>query len=124
MARKRPQQTSRYVPDRGEIIWLDFAPQAGREQAGRRPAIVLSHAAYNGRFGLAIVCPITSVVKGFTWEVALPADLDGISGVVLADQIKSIDWRARNAEFQCCVPVEVIRNILDLIYPLIEDESE
>ncbi|CAN5395882.1 endoribonuclease MazF [soil metagenome] len=86
-----------YLPERGDLVWLSFTPQAGHEQAGRRPALVISPAAYNGKVGLAIFCPITSQVKGYPFEVALRGG--SISGVVLADQVKSLDWRARNAEF-------------------------
>jgi mRNA interferase MazF len=86
-----------YIPERGEIIWLTFTPQAGHEQAGRRPALVLSPAAYNGRVGLALLCPITRQAKGYPFEVALPSSLR-IEGVILADQVKSLDWRAREAE--------------------------
>lgn len=89
-----------YVPDHGDVVWLDFNPQAGREQANRRPALVLSPAAYNGKVRLALVCPITTKVKGYPFEVAIPEGL-AISGVVLADQVKSLDWRVRNAEFIC-----------------------
>jgi mRNA interferase MazF len=92
-----------YVPDRGDIVWLDFNPQAGREQANRRPALVLSPAAYNGKVRLAVVCPITTKVKGYPFEVAIPEGLP-VSGVVLADQVKSLDWQVRNAEFICKVP--------------------
>ena len=87
-----------YVPERGDAVWLDFTPQVGHEQAGRRPALVLSTAAYNGRVGLAVVCPITSQTKGFPFEVALPAGLS-IRGVVLSDQARSLDWRGRQATF-------------------------
>lgn len=87
-----------YIPDRGDAIWLDFTPQAGREQAGLRPAVVLSAAAYNGRVGLTLVCPITSQVKGYPFEVLLPDGLP-IHGVVLSDQMRSLDWRGRHAEF-------------------------
>ncbi|HTG17989.1 MAG TPA: endoribonuclease MazF, partial [Blastocatellia bacterium] len=83
-----------YSPDRGDIVWIDFSPQAGHEQAGRRPALVVSPGAYNKKVGLAILCPITSQVKGYPFEVALPDDLP-IQGVVLSDQAKSLDWRAR-----------------------------
>src|SRR5438067_4938950 len=85
-----------YVPERGDVVWLAFDPQAGHEQAGRRPAIVLSPAVYNGRSGLALCCPITSQVKGYPFEVAIPPGLS-IAGVILADQVKSLDWRARRA---------------------------
>ncbi|MBI5485282.1 MAG: endoribonuclease MazF [Deltaproteobacteria bacterium] len=92
-----------YIPERGDIVWLTFTPQAGHEQAGRRPALVLSPRAYNGKVGLAIFCPITSQVKGYPFEVAVPQGRE-ISGVVLSDQIKSLDWKARQAEFVCKLP--------------------
>ncbi|MCD5406882.1 MAG: endoribonuclease MazF [Desulfotomaculum sp.] len=96
-----------YIPDRGDIIWLDFNPQAGHEQGGRRPALILSPALYNGKVGLALICPITKQIKGYPFEVKLPADCE-VSGVILADQIKSHDWRVRKAEFICKVPVNII----------------
>jgi len=85
------------APDRGDVVWLDFTPQAGHEQAGRRPGVVLSPAAYNRKVGLALVCPITTQAKGYPFEVAIPADRV-VAGVVLADQVKSVDWRARRAK--------------------------
>jgi mRNA interferase MazF len=85
------------TPNRGDAIWLNFTPQMGREQSGRRPALVLSSAAYNSRVGLAVVCPITSQIKGYPFEVMLPAE-SPIHGVVLADQARSLDWRSRQAE--------------------------
>jgi mRNA interferase MazF len=87
----------RYVPDRGDVVWLEFSPQAGHEQAGRRPAVVVSPAGYNAKVGLALFCPITSQTKGYPFEVELPSDLH-VSGVALADQLKSLDWRARKAK--------------------------
>lgn len=87
-----------YIPQRGDLIWLNFKPQIGREQSGRRPAIVLSNSSYNEIVGLAIICPITTKIKGYPFEVALPSKLS-VSGVILADQIKSLDWKQRNAEF-------------------------
>jgi mRNA interferase MazF len=89
--------SSAYVPDRGDVVWLEFSPQAGHEQAGRRPALVLSPASYNGRTGLLLCCPITTREKGYPFEVAVP-DTSGARGVVLSDQLKSLDWRARNAQ--------------------------
>lgn len=86
-----------YIPERGDVVWLNFTPQAGHEQAGRRPAVVLSPAGYNGRTGLMLCCPITSQVKGYPFEVAVAGDT-GVSGVILADQVKSLDWLARQAE--------------------------
>ena len=85
------------APDRGDLVWLDFTPQSGREQAGRRPGLVLSKRAYNERSGLALVCPVTSRRKGYPFEVALP-DAGLIRGVVLADHVRSVDWAARQAE--------------------------
>ena len=109
----------RYVPARGDAVLLTFTPQAGREQAGRRPALVLSPATYNGKVGLAILCPITSQVKGYPFEVATPAG-SRISGVVLADQVKSLDWRFRQAEFICKLPrattAEVLEKLGVLLY--------
>lgn len=128
MARTRPRPSParpRYVPDRGDVIWVDFSPNVGREQAGRRPALVLSPADYNGRVGLLILCPITSAVKGYPWEVALPDELAGqVQGVILADQIKNFDWRGRNADFCCRVPAEVVQEVLERIYTLLESDDD
>ena len=92
-----------YIPDRGDVVWLDFHPQAGREQAGRRPALVLSPAAYNGRALLAVVCPISSKRKHYPFEVPVPRGV-AVKGVVLADHVRSVDWAGRNAEFWCGLP--------------------
>ena len=86
-----------YVPAQGDLVWFDFDPQAGHEQGGRRPAVVLSPKAYNQLIGLALVCPVTSREKGYPFEVKLPVGLP-VVGVVLADHVKSQDWRARRAE--------------------------
>ena len=86
-----------YIPERGDIVWLDFNPQLGHEQRGRRPALTISFKAYNEKIGLALFCPITSKVKGYPFEVEL--ELKKIKGSVLSDQIKSLDWRERNIEF-------------------------
>ena len=107
-----------YVPERGDLVWLDFTPQVGREQAGRRPALVLSHGLYNGRAGLAVVCPITSQVKGYPFEVALPAGLP-IHGVVLADQARSLDWRGRQAEFIARLPDERLEEVVAKLAALV-----
>jgi mRNA interferase MazF len=85
-----------HCPDRGDIIWLDFDPRAGHEQAGRRPALVLTPRLYNQRTGLCLVCPVTSQQKGYPFEVPLPLD-SRVSGAILADHIKSVDWSARHA---------------------------
>jgi len=87
-----------YVPERGDIVWLDFDPQLGHEQSGRRPALVISSKIYNEKTGLALFCPITSQQKNYPFEVSLATNLE-ISGVILADQIKNLDWKIRNAEF-------------------------
>ena len=106
------------APERGDIVWLTFAPQAGHEQAGRRPALVLSPRAYNRKVGLALVCPITSQVKGYPFEVALPPGL-AVQGVVLSDQVKSLDWRVRQAEFAARLPPDRIAEVVAKLAALI-----
>ncbi|HEV3164142.1 MAG TPA: endoribonuclease MazF [Isosphaeraceae bacterium] len=108
-----------YVPDRGDVVWLTLDPQEGHEQAGRRPALVLSPAAYNGKVGLAVCCPITSQAKGYPFEVVLPAKLK-VSGAVLSDQIKSLDWRARTASLICRLPVTLTDQVLTKLGVLLE----
>lgn len=93
-------------------------PQAGREQSGRRPAVVLSPAAYNVRVGLAILCPITSQVKGYPFEVRIPPGLP-IAGAILSDQVKSLDWRARHAEPACALPEDTVAEVLQKLGTLI-----
>jgi len=107
-----------YVPDRGDLVWLQFNPQTGHEQGGRRPALVISPQAYNGKVGLALMCPVTSKAKGYPFEVPLPEDTK-VSGVILADQIKSLDWQARRAEFAGKAQEEVINDVLLKIQILI-----
>ncbi len=107
-----------YVPDRGHVIWITLNPQAGHEQAGRRPALVLSPAAYNGRVGLALVCPITNQVKGYPFEVLLPPGLP-VTGVILSDQVKSLDWRVRHAALICSVPEATIVDVLGKLAALV-----
>lgn len=102
----------RYVPNRGDAVWISFTPQAGHEQAGRRPALAISPRAYNRKVGLAIFCPITRQVKGYPFEVGIPSGLE-VSGVVLSDQIKSLDWSARKAEFICRLPHSATLEVLD-----------
>ena len=106
--------SNRYVPDIGDLIWLEFNPQAGRERAGRRPAIVLSPASYNEKSGLAVVCPITSQLKGYPFEVALPKGL-GVTGVILSDHLKSVDWKQRRAERTGRAPKLVIQDVRHLL---------
>ncbi len=100
-----------YIPKRGDVVWISFNPQAGHEQAGRRPAIVLSPKAYNRKVGLAIFCPITNQAKGYPFEVSLPEGV-GVTGVILSDQVKSLDWRIRKAERKETLPEEVIDEVL------------
>ena len=100
-----------YVPARGDIIWINFSPQAGHEQAGHRPALVVSPRDYNERSSVALVCPITSTIREYPFEVALP--LGGlVTGVVLADQIRSQDWRARGARFVAQAPEPIVAEVL------------
>ena len=105
------------APERGDLIWLAFSPQSGREQAGRRPALVISPAAYNATVGLALVCPITSKVKGYPFEVLLPPGCP-VQGVVLADQLRSLDWRSRQAERIAAAPIALLEHTLRLIATL------
>jgi mRNA interferase MazF len=108
----------RYVPSRGDAVWITFNPQAGHEQAGRRPALVVSPASYNGKVGLAVLCPITSQIKGYPFEVNIPSGLK-VGGVVLSDQVKSLDWRIRRAEFICKLPHETLTEVIDKLGALL-----
>ena len=112
-----------YIPNRGDLVWITLNPQAGHEQMGRRPALVLSPAAYNDKAGLAILCPITSQVKGYPFEVLLPEGLP-IRGVVLADQVKSLDWRVRRAAFIGVAPDSVLQEVLETVDLLLNPEDE
>ncbi len=107
-----------YVPERGEVVWITLNPQAGHEQSGRRPAVVLSPAEYNGKVGLAIVCPLTSQIKGYPFEVLIPAGLP-VSGAILADQVKSLDWQARKAEKVCALPAGAVAELLQTLGTLL-----
>jgi mRNA interferase MazF len=116
-ARKTARKTARgrgasaYVPDRGHVVWLDYDPQAGHEQAKRRPAVVLSPASYNGVTSLALCCPVTSQVKGYPFEVAMPAG-GKAQGVALADRVRSLDWRVRKAAYLDALPADAVAQIL------------
>ena len=101
----------RYCPSQGDIIWLTFDPQAGHEQTGRRPALVISPEPYNRKVGLTLVCPITNSKKGYPFEVEIPKRLK-VTGVVLADQLKSMDWEARDADYCCTPPKDVLLNVI------------
>ena len=107
-----------YVPDRGDAIWISFNPQAGHEQSERRPAIVLSPREYNDKAGLAVLCPITTQVKGYPFEVSVPTGLK-VSGVVLSDQVKNLDWRARDTEFICQIPERTMSEVIGKLIALI-----
>lgn len=109
-----------YVPERGDIVWLAFDPQAGHEQAGHRPALVLSPAAYNGLRGMMLCCPITSRVKGYPFEVRVMSATAQTEGVVLADQIKCLDWRARKAKKKGRAGPQVVRETLSKLSALLE----
>lgn len=111
-----------YVPGRGDVVWLSFDPQAGHEQAGRRPAFVISPVAYNRQTGLSLVCPITSKIKGYPFEVELPKGMP-VSGVILSDQIKSLDWKARKAEFAAATAEPTISEVLSRLHALIRKEG-
>ena len=111
-----------YVPKRGDLIWLTFQPKAGHEQSGRRPALVVSPAAYNGKTGLALVCPVTSKVKGYPFEVPIGKEIC-VRGVVLADQLKSLDWQAREVEYIHCVPRSTMSEVIAKIRVLVEDDE-
>lgn len=108
---------AKYAPERGDLVWLTFDPQAGHEQAGRRPALILSPKAYNSKTSLALICPITNQVKGYPFEVTLPNG--SVNGVILADQVRSLDWTARRAEKISSVTDEVLSEVLAKLSALI-----
>jgi mRNA interferase MazF len=118
----KPSATRRgsegYVPDAGDLIWISFSPQAGREQAGRRPALVLSPRTYNERAGLCAACPVTNRAKGYPFEVPLPDGL-AVAGVVLSDHVKSADWQARAAEYAGEAPEEILAEVRAKLKPLL-----
>ncbi len=109
--------SANYVPDWGHVVWLDFNPQLGHEQAGRRPALILSRAAYNDASSLAIVCPITNQAKGHRLEVTMPSGLP-ITGVVLPNHVKSLDWRACKASYACDLPRQQVLEVIGKIIAL------
>jgi len=108
-----------YVPDRGHLVWLTFDPQAGHEQAGTRTALVISPASYNRKVGLAVVCPVTSQIKGYPFEVLLPAGLK-VQGAIVSDQIKSLNWRVRRARFAGTVTAQVLEDTAARIMTLLD----
>jgi mRNA interferase MazF len=107
-----------YLPERGDIVWLQFDPQLGHEQAGRRPALIVSPQSYNSKVGLALLCPNTSTVKGYPFEVEIADGLQ-VSGAILADQVKSLDWRARDAQFACKALASIVAEVQAKIQVLI-----
>ena len=112
--------SKKYFPDRGDAVWLNFSPKAGHEQSGRRPAVVVSPKSYNKKVGLGLFCTITSQIKGYPFEVSIPAGLS-ISGVVLSDQIKSLDWKVRDARFICTLSESTISEVLRKLNTLLKE---
>ncbi len=111
-----------YQPDRGHFVFLDFSPQAGTEQAGRRPALVLSPLAYNVATGLVFLCPVTNRIKGGAFEVPIPPSAK-VTGVVLSDHLRSVDWIARNADFHSQAPTDLVLEVLARIEAILAIES-
>ena len=107
-----------YVPECGDVVWITLNPQAGREEAGRRPALVVSPQSYNAKVGLAIFCPVTGQIKGYPFEVLIPTGLP-VTGAILSDQVKSLDWRARKAELICALPARTISEVLEKLATLL-----
>ena len=107
-----------YIPKRGDVVWISFNPQAGHEQAGRRPAVVLSPKVYNRKVGLAILCPITNQAKGYPFEVTLPQEVN-VTGVILSDQVKSLDWVVRQGTLICTLPEETVIAVLQKLRTLL-----
>lgn len=107
-----------YIPNQGDIIWLDFTPQSGHEQKGRRPALVISNYYFNGKTGLSLVCPITSTKRSFPLHVRIDSCRE-ISGFIMVEQVKSIDYQSRNAEFAEKAPGELLNEVLSILYACI-----
>jgi len=114
--------TAAKAPERGDVVWLQFNPRAGSEQAGHRPALVISPRSYNQRVGLALVCPITSRIKGYPFEVEVPRGI-GTEGAILCDQIKSLVWRVRKAKRIGSVPPAVLQEVTARILALVDPEE-
>ena len=107
-----------YTPKRGDAVWIDMNPQSGHEQAGRRPALIVSPGFYNKKAGLALLCPITNQMKGYPFEIVIPQGLN-VSGAILSDQIKSFDWKTRRAEFIQNIPERIVLAVLKKIHKLL-----
>jgi len=112
------KKSGKYVPERGDILWLQFSPQAGHEQAGKRPALCLSPKIYNEKTNLGLFCPITTRQKGYPFEVPLPGNFP-VKGVILADQIRNLDWNVRKALFIAKVPESTLKEVLEKIQLLL-----
>jgi len=112
-----------YVPEQGDFVWINMNPQLGHEQAGRRPVIILSPVAYNKKVALAILCPITKQIKGYPFEVIIPTGL-GVNGVILSDQVKSFDWKARNTVFIGKAPETTTLEVLKKLNTLLQIPSK
>jgi mRNA interferase MazF len=112
-----------YIPEHGDVVWINFDPQIGHEQRGRRPALVLSHFSYNSRTKLAVFCPITNQAKGYPFEIPIPTGLE-VNGVILVDQIKNLDWQERNAAFLCKMPSTVLQRVVTRLNTLIKPLSD
>jgi mRNA interferase MazF len=110
--------TRSHVPDAGDLVWLTFDPQAGHEQPGRRPALILSPRVYNSKARLALACPITSQTKGYPFEVPLPSG-SKITGVILADHVKNLDWQARRIVFESKAPADVLTEVRERLRALL-----
>ncbi len=110
---------ARYCPKRGDVVWISFTPQAGHEQAGHRPALVLSPESYNRKVGLAVLCPVTSQVKDYPFEVPIPDGMK-VSGAILSDQVKSMDWRVRKASRLCSLPESTVQHVLAKLGALLD----
>ena len=108
-----------YIPQRGDVVWIDFDPQTGHEQSGRRPALIISPKVYNQKVGLALICPITSHIKGYAFEVIIESKL--INGAILSDQIKSFDWKVRSAELAMHVNRETLREVMQKLLTLLTE---
>lgn len=113
----------RFVPRQGDVVWLGFGEGGGHEQRGRRPALVVSASAYNARVGLALVCPVTSRAKGYPFEVAIDGVID-VEGVVLADHVRSVDWRARRATFAGAASAQCMAEVAARIAAVLKVEGE
>ena len=108
-----------YIPAQGDVIWIDFDPQAGHEQAGRRrPALVLSRMSYNQRASLVVLCPLTRQVKGYIFEALVPPG-HPVVGAILADQVKNMDWTVRDTKYTCTLPIVIVEQVVKKTVTLI-----